>query len=219
MKRYLILSLLVAAPLRAQSDVEVIDAASLDATSVDVAIGVDASVQSDASLPDADAPADVSVADAVNTDAAGALDAGACTNRCEANTLFFCDGAQESEIDCAALDARCGLVDESWGFDCLLPEGATCAAGYAQGLSACDGANNATRCCIEGVCSTTSESDCRVFANDDTRPPTQLAGTPNNISTDVNTNPIQSCLGCQQTPFTLTCFPAFLGWFLVRRKK
>lgn len=88
-------------------------------------------------------------------DAAAIVDGGApWPARCEGNTLIFCDAltGEERTLSCDELGATCGLLSDAWGFDCLLPEGAPCEPGYANGLSRCAGASSRTLCCVDGTC-------------------------------------------------------------------
>ncbi|MFZ9885931.1 MAG: hypothetical protein ACO3JL_00405 [Myxococcota bacterium] len=142
---------------------------------------------------------------------AGALD---CTPRCDGEVLVFCDeGARDPvvAVDCSAQGATCGLLSESWGFDCLLPLGAVCEPGYAEGLSRCEGSAAAALCCVEGVCAAPGEeTDCRAFVPG---APTRPAGT----SAAIEEEGSSSCLGCTGFP-GLGLLPLGVGLGLRRRR-
>jgi hypothetical protein len=96
----------------------------------------------------------------------GELDAGPnCEPRCEGDELLFCDDGALVALDCQELEGRCGLLSDEWGFDCLVPEGAPCEPGYADGLSRCEGSAQAALCCIESECAAppAGTGSCRVF--------------------------------------------------------
>lgn len=74
-----------------------------------------------------------------------------CAPSCVDEThLSFCDDGEAVTLDCAVVDdgARCALLSDAWGADCLLPEGAVCDPGYALAESRCDEGMS----CIDGVC-------------------------------------------------------------------
>jgi hypothetical protein len=143
--------------------------------------GVDAGLGDDAGIP-VDAGATADDAGPIVDDAGPTVDAGfigddggvvdedagtvsddggvvACAPFCSGSELVFCDdqSGEELAIDCDALGARCGLLDTEWGFDCLLPAGAACEAGYALGASRCD--PDLGLFCTDGACSTTLPGD------------------------------------------------------------
>jgi hypothetical protein len=114
---------------------------------------------------------------------------GACTEACEGNVLTFCDPLTDEShsLDCNDLEARCGLLNEAWGLDCLLPLGAECHPGYAEGATRCDreSAGGSEVHCTEGMCSTQSpEHDAGPT------PPGLVDGTGRDSTTE------DGCLGC-----------------------
>ena len=78
-----------------------------------------------------------------------------CLPVCDVDVLHTCDMGEPVEIDCAAAGWRCAQLSQTWGDDCVLPQGAACAPGYAGGLSRCD--PEASLYCIEGVCQVAEE--------------------------------------------------------------
>jgi hypothetical protein len=178
----------------------------LDAAAPDMA---DSGPGSDAGLEaDADGGPQGGVDDAGNP-APDAATTG-CEEKCTGAILTFCSDAtgEALELDCGALDARCGLLNEAWGLDCLLPQGAVCHPGYADGATRCDpeGAGGAAVHCTSGLCSTNAPA-----ADAGPTPPGLVDGTGRDATTE------ESCLGCPSSgsfPF-LAAF-AFFG---LRRRR
>lgn len=147
---------------------------------------------------------------------AGQSDAGVdCVPSCTGDTLVFCDDGETVEIDCTLDGARCGLLDEAWGNDCLLPENAVCSPGYAEGRSRCDRAANLT--CLEDVCGECPTADCApIFP-----PAPPIPGTSGDVPTVPGSEDnALSCLGCTDTPnlpFIALLFG--LGVFRWRRER
>jgi len=198
-----VLSLSVASAAFAQDggtlDAGSVDAGSVDAGSVDAGSG------------------DAGSGDAGSGDA-GSVD---CEPRCEGDTLLFCEDEDSKAlvmIDCIAeLDASCGELSPEWGADCLLPTGAACTPGYADGASRCAG----DACCIAefageaGVCTAQSAgTDCR-----------ELEGAPAPVrpviqGVDETDEELSSCLGIDCSNFPgLSLLPLFVALRLRRRRR
>lgn len=155
---------------------------------------------------------------------AGASDAGPvdCTPRCEGDTLLFCEGANDLvELDCAAeLDGVCGELSAEWGADCLLPEGAACAYGYADGVGRCEGGADGDVCCVnevagvDGVCTAQpAGTSCRDLAPATPARP-RLSGVADTDDT------LESCLGVNCANFPgLSLLPVLLALKLRRRRR
>ncbi len=140
---------------------------------------------------------------------------GDCTPTCDGELLRFCDDGEPVALDCTETGATCGLLSDEWGFDCVLPAGADCDPGYAEGLSRCDGAGDATRCCVDDVCGDPGEANsCRRFAPGTPAFPEEPGSTDEPPAA-------ASCLGlggCEGIPL-LSFLPLIFGLRLLRRRR
>lgn len=149
-------------------------------------------------------------------DDAGAGDAGPvdCTPRCEGEVLRFCDDGEPVALDCSETGATCQVLSEEWGADCVLPPGAACDPGYADGLSRCAGAGDdpPSNCCVNNACAPPDDevNSCRAFLPDAPARPT----ADNALDDDA----ASSCLGCEGIPL-LTLAPLLVGLRLRRRRE
>ena len=165
---------------------------------------------------------DAGSTDAGGTDA-GSTDAGAvdCTPRCDGDALLFCDDEDAKSLvmlDCVAeLDGSCGELSAEWGSDCLLPLGAACAPGYADGDGRCEG----DACCVadtageDGVCTAQSAgTDCS--DGEGTPAPTR----PVVFGVDETDDELDSCqnFDCSNFP-GLSLLPLFIALRLRRRRR
>jgi hypothetical protein len=125
--------------------------------------------------------------------------------------LHFCEGESTAHsVDCTELEGRCGELNPEWGLDCLLPQGATCHPGYAQGASRCDpeGAGGEPLHCADNVCGTTEPA-----ADAGPTPPGLVDGTGRDATTE------ESCLGCGSSgSFPFLAAGALFGLRLRRRE-
>jgi hypothetical protein len=129
-----------------------------------------------------------------------------CQLRCDGNVLRYCDAVtgEPLSIDCDALEARCGILSSAWGLDCLLPEGAPCASGYADGLSRCDPAGpTGPLFCNMNTCQTTAGGDVIPEVPDDS------GGLGDTV--EENPHPL-ACLGCSNdnNPLPFSFFSLFV---------
>jgi hypothetical protein len=176
--------------------------------------GIDAGVDAGSVVDAGTSPAD---AGAPDDDDAGVppdpMDGGTmptdCQLRCDGNVLRYCDAVtgEALSIDCDALDARCGILSNDWGLDCLLPEGAACSSGYAEGLSRCDPASPAGRLyCNMNTCQTSEGDDVIPEVPDDS------GGLGDTV--EENPHPL-ACLGCSNDnnplPFSFSALFILLG--------
>lgn len=168
----------------------------------------DAGALDDGGASEADAGSELD--DAGNADA-GPVD---CTPRCDGEILRFCDGDEPVALDCSETGATCQILSEEWGADCVLPPGADCDPGYADGLSRCAGAGDAppSNCCVNNECGDPGDvQSCRAFLP--AAPERPAAG--GNLGDD---DAASSCLGCEGIPL-LSMAPLLVGLRLRRRRK
>ena len=192
-----------------------VDAGEIDAGEIDAGFADAGFV--DAGFADAgfaDAGTVVDAGDVVDGGAAadgGLADGGACgfAPFCDDDELVFCDGLAEDRVDCADVhdDARCGLLNDEWGFDCLLPEGAACFPGYAGGASRCDPED--APYCTEGVCSDDEPGP--------TEPPDPTPGSGALVPSTTESSSFFSCESCQGGQQGALLFGAFL--LALRRRR
>lgn len=177
-----------------------------------LALGSAPALAQDGGIDDAGASdAGLDEGDAGDSDA-GAVD---CVPVCEGDVLRFCDDGEPVELDCGEEGGTCGLVSEEWGFDCLLPEGAACEPGYAEGISRCEGSGEADLCCVEGACAEPGNvTSCRQFQPEAPSRPAIANPVADNTGA-------QSCLGlggCEGIP-GLSLLPLLVGLRLRRRRR
>ena len=176
------------------SDAGSADAGTSDAGSADAGTSDAGSV--DAGTSDAGS-VDAGTSDAGNTDAGVAP---TCIERCEAgDTLVYCDGDAEQRLTCAELNASCGPLNTTWGLDCLLPEGAPCEPGYADGASRCNPAANL-------FCDVDTCARCEPGQVCETRFPDAPAASATSggfSEREVDTGTSASCLGCSSSDIPL----------------
>ena len=183
----------------------------------------------DAGAADGGAPSDGGALDDGGALSDGGAPCAGLAPACDGDVLRFCDEVtgEVRALDCAAeLGGRCGLLSDEWGADCLLPEGAPCDPGYADGLSRCEGSAEATRCCVDGACASppASTESCLelVPGAPDVGPDT--APAPGDGATTTTTPsascPTGSCAGPEPTPFAALALGLFMvGRFTRRAKK
>lgn len=166
---------------------------------------------------------DVGGADAGPTDAGSVEDGGpepgadagedACARRCQdGDVLTYCDVDAPAQLDCVRdLEggARCGLLADSFGEDCLLGEGAGCDPDYAGGLSRCD--RSASLYCVDGTCQVASGPPPAPGPLEPTRGTVPTA-------TDDGTSS-SSCLGCGGSSAAPVAAAALLLRPLRRRRR
>jgi len=134
-----------------------------------------------------------------------------CEASCDNDALTYCDSVTGDiySLNCSAMEARCGLLSEEWGMDCLLGENAMCSALYAQANSRCDPA--VPLYCNAGTCQRTPGS-----GSDSPEAPGSAGGI-DDVG-DEDPHPF-ACLGCDDSdlpdiPFSLL----FIGLSLRRLK-
>ena len=129
-----------------------------------------------------------------------------CAPACVDGThLSFCDAGAPVTLDCAVVvdGARCGLLSEAWGDDCLLPDGAPCDAGYGFGDSRCDDG----LACRDGACAPGEPQP--------TEPPSPTAGT--SLTNEAATT--SSSLGCAAGASSSPVWLAAAVFFRRRRQR
>jgi|GEM_PF-1946321 len=130
-----------------------------DAGDADAGLALDAGAADGGLVADAGEVVDAGEVDAGHTDAGVVVDAGitpACEERCDGNTLVYCDGDIEASLVCADVDGSCAMLSAEWGLDCVLGQGDACSPGYANGRSRCA----AGLTCVEDVCAPCPDGDC-----------------------------------------------------------
>jgi len=120
-------------------------------------------------------------------------------------TLTYCDDDELVTLPCAEVhpEARCALLADVWGDDCLLPAGAACDDAYAFGRSRCAGG----LACLDGVCAPGAPSP------DEPAEPT--AGTVVDTTTTATATSPFSCASCPTTSLLLLG----PGWLVRRRRR
>jgi hypothetical protein len=148
---------------------------------------------SDAGWPDGgegsiDAGAESDAGDAANDLADGGEP---CSASCDGEILTYCDSVTGDaySLDCSDMEARCGLLSEEWGMDCLLGEDAPCSALYAQANSRCDPA--VPLYCNAGTCQRSPGT-----GNESPDAPTSAGGI-DDVG-DEDPHPL-ACLGCDDS--------------------
>jgi hypothetical protein len=137
---------------------------------------------------------------------------GECTPFCEGNTLHFCDVGEQVTLTCGTdVGARCGVVSEEWGADCLLGEGEPCDPDFAGGVSRCD--REAGLFCVDEVCTAASGP-----------PPAEgplepTEGTASSTTSTTSSTDIAACLGCSGDSTGALLVGAFFLKRLGRRRR
>lgn len=136
-----------------------------------------------------------------------------CDIVCEGEVLRFCDAVtgEPREVDCTELGGRCGLLSDTWGLDCLLPEGAACSPSYAEGRSRCDPIGPLY--CRNGRC-TDNPNEVEVLP--------EIPNTAGGIGDTTGDDPGPlACLGCDDSgfPFSFAGLFVALGWQRFRRRR
>ncbi len=118
---------------------------------------------------------------------------------CDGNELVFYDEVLDEvhRIDCFELDGVCGLLNQDWGYDCLLSEDMACDHGYAYDASRCD--PSIPLFCNSGLCSTIEPEPSPVL-----EAPADASGFQDRYV------PSGSCLGCQSAGTEGLFFVLFL---------